>query len=447
MNKIMYKGQIIVDFDELADKYTKAEIDAKMKNLFVYKGTVANLDSLNAIQEKNTGDCYNVASNGNNYAWNGTEWDSLSGIVDLSNYYDRSQVDALIAGIPAPDLSNYYNKTEADAKIDEKIAAIPVNDLLHYKGHVSDVSLLPSLGQTTGTMKSKNFNLSRWLYNSNKNYYIGNNDVLNFKKYFLMYGASNSANSHFGFLTDYPEQIEMSIGIIDGTHPHAIFKVTYNPNKPVYFWCGGTTSSIVSELYVDTDGSLKQATSVTSGSTKNFTQYANNTHVQITRTAYFLPGMPYNGDHFVTDLESSPNMNIKSNIPAIKMFDFVDSFTALSWTWKGTTEANHTYSMFESLKHPTKEYYYNAGMTLFKFTATPDSNNTNMISSIEFISDEPGDTELNDTYTVGDNYDIYRRNEILKWEHWSQNNSYSKEEIDRMFGEAETALDAIIEGV
>lgn len=33
MNKILYDGQVIVDIDNLADKYTKAESDARINNM------------------------------------------------------------------------------------------------------------------------------------------------------------------------------------------------------------------------------------------------------------------------------------------------------------------------------------------------------------------------------------------------------------------------------
>ena len=33
MNKILYDGQVIVDIDKLADKYTKAESDARINNM------------------------------------------------------------------------------------------------------------------------------------------------------------------------------------------------------------------------------------------------------------------------------------------------------------------------------------------------------------------------------------------------------------------------------
>ena len=33
MNKIFYDGQVIADIDKLADKYTKAESDARINNM------------------------------------------------------------------------------------------------------------------------------------------------------------------------------------------------------------------------------------------------------------------------------------------------------------------------------------------------------------------------------------------------------------------------------
>lgn len=115
MRKILYNGQVLVDLDALEDKYTKAEIDAMISSVFVYKGTLATKADLNALTGMKLGDCYNVEEDGANYAWNGTEWDRLSATIDLSAYYTSSQVDALIAGI---NIGNYLAK-------DNTIAYIP----------------------------------------------------------------------------------------------------------------------------------------------------------------------------------------------------------------------------------------------------------------------------------------------------------------------------------
>ena len=96
---LMYNGQILVDFKELADKYTKAEIDHMMQGLFTYKGTLATLADLHALlpTDLSVGDCYNIEETGSNYAWTGTDWDKLSETVDLSVFYTKTQIDSKVA--------------------------------------------------------------------------------------------------------------------------------------------------------------------------------------------------------------------------------------------------------------------------------------------------------------------------------------------------------------
>lgn len=75
-------------------------IKQKIASIYSFKGSVDNFEALptNAV----AGDVYNVvAANGNipagtNYAWNGTEWDALGGSIDLSNYFNKEEVNAAI---------------------------------------------------------------------------------------------------------------------------------------------------------------------------------------------------------------------------------------------------------------------------------------------------------------------------------------------------------------
>lgn len=141
-NKIMYNGQVLVDFDALADKYTRAEVDALVSAVFKYKGTVATRADLENIPtaELSVGDCYNVEADGANYAWTGTVWDKLSGTVDLSNYYTKTQVDNLINSI---DLSAYYTKTQVDDKFSSKLDSSKVKSVnSSTAGDVYDVSYI-----------------------------------------------------------------------------------------------------------------------------------------------------------------------------------------------------------------------------------------------------------------------------------------------------------------
>ena len=69
-----------------------------------YKGTVDNYSDLPTAHK--VGDVYNIknadAANkikaGDNVVWNGTEWDNLSGVVDLSAYLTKPEADKLYLG-------------------------------------------------------------------------------------------------------------------------------------------------------------------------------------------------------------------------------------------------------------------------------------------------------------------------------------------------------------
>jgi polyhydroxyalkanoate synthesis regulator phasin len=85
----------------------KTYIDNELSTVYTYKDSVADIAALQAIANPEVGDVYNVvAANGEpgdddytpagtNYAWNGSEWDALGGVVDLSNYTTTATTDAL----------------------------------------------------------------------------------------------------------------------------------------------------------------------------------------------------------------------------------------------------------------------------------------------------------------------------------------------------------------
>ena len=73
---------------------TDAEIKEKLSHVYRPCGSVANYEALPTDAE--IGDVYNLLDTGVNWAWTGTEWDSLAGIIDISNYYTKSEADTLI---------------------------------------------------------------------------------------------------------------------------------------------------------------------------------------------------------------------------------------------------------------------------------------------------------------------------------------------------------------
>ena len=76
---------------------TKSEISAA----FIYKGTKASYDLLPTTGNK-TGDVWNITNAdpthgvkaGDNVAWDGSAWDVLGGVTDLTNYFNKNSDDA-----------------------------------------------------------------------------------------------------------------------------------------------------------------------------------------------------------------------------------------------------------------------------------------------------------------------------------------------------------------
>jgi len=68
-----------------------AKIDAKLASAMHYKGTVADMAALEAVADPEVGDVYNVTATGDNYAFDGTSWDKLAGVIDLTAYKTDAQ--------------------------------------------------------------------------------------------------------------------------------------------------------------------------------------------------------------------------------------------------------------------------------------------------------------------------------------------------------------------
>lgn len=75
-------------------------IKDKITAIYTPKGSKEKYSDLPT--DANVGDVWNVAEAynghpaGTNYAWTGTEWDALGGSIDLSNYYNKSEVEGKI---------------------------------------------------------------------------------------------------------------------------------------------------------------------------------------------------------------------------------------------------------------------------------------------------------------------------------------------------------------
>lgn len=77
----------------------ESTINSKISSVMTYKGAVANYTDLPS--NASVGDTYNITKSsdyneaGDNAVWNGTEWDVLSGTVDLSGYLKKTDIVAI----------------------------------------------------------------------------------------------------------------------------------------------------------------------------------------------------------------------------------------------------------------------------------------------------------------------------------------------------------------
>lgn len=94
-----------------------ALIDSKVSSVYRYKGTVATEAELPAADHV-VGDVYHVTEKSKEFVWDGTKWEELGGIVDLSGYYTQTETDSAIDGKVSA------AKTELQGNIDKKTAKV-----------------------------------------------------------------------------------------------------------------------------------------------------------------------------------------------------------------------------------------------------------------------------------------------------------------------------------
>lgn len=75
---------------------TKQYVDAAVSAVYKYKGSVSTEAEL-PEDSQTIGDVYNVEDTGMNVAWDGTKWDKLGSVVDLSGYATTANVNAELA--------------------------------------------------------------------------------------------------------------------------------------------------------------------------------------------------------------------------------------------------------------------------------------------------------------------------------------------------------------
>lgn len=73
--------------------YTKEEIEQKLVGAMTYMGTKAAVSDL-PVTGNTIGDVWHITADGAEWAWDGSEWQNLGTVVDISGKADKSALDA-----------------------------------------------------------------------------------------------------------------------------------------------------------------------------------------------------------------------------------------------------------------------------------------------------------------------------------------------------------------
>ena len=97
------------ELEDYATTVDLANLEGKVTGVYHFRGSVPNLEALQAIENPEEGDVYNIADTGMNAAWTGEVWDEFGTVADLSDYLLIEDVQAM--SIPTVDSILYGGKS------------------------------------------------------------------------------------------------------------------------------------------------------------------------------------------------------------------------------------------------------------------------------------------------------------------------------------------------
>lgn len=83
------------DYTKTSDLSANYALKSEITGVYRYKGSVAAYANLPSSGQE-TGDVYNVETNGQNYAWTGSAWDSLGEIFTITSV-TNAEIDTIVA--------------------------------------------------------------------------------------------------------------------------------------------------------------------------------------------------------------------------------------------------------------------------------------------------------------------------------------------------------------
>lgn len=130
---------------ELEDYATDADLASlrgEVTGVYHFRGNVADLEALQAIENPAEGDVYNITDTGMNAAWNGEMWDEFGTTVDLSDYMLSEDVQAI--SIPTVDAILYSGKSAVVSDV-AGLKAMLANDKAEVNVTLSENVALDSI--------------------------------------------------------------------------------------------------------------------------------------------------------------------------------------------------------------------------------------------------------------------------------------------------------------
>lgn len=97
------------ELEDYATTVDLANLEGKVTGVYHFRGSVPDLEALQAIENPEEGDVYNIADTGMNAAWTGEVWDEFGTVADLSDYLLIEDVQAM--SIPTVDSILYGGKS------------------------------------------------------------------------------------------------------------------------------------------------------------------------------------------------------------------------------------------------------------------------------------------------------------------------------------------------